>query len=65
MSEHQCEPEKSLDRVWFYIYAGRSGSMGHDFNEDQDVALLHQERTWWAWLTTGTCCNFFVNIPLL
>ena len=28
----------------------------------QDVALLHQERTWRAWLTT--CCNFFVNIPL-
>ena len=62
MSEHQWEAKKSLDRVWFYIYASGSGSMGHDFNEDQDVALLHQDRTWWAWLTT--CCNFFVNIPL-
>ena len=31
-------------------------------DEDQDVALLHQERTWRAWLTT--CGNFLVNIPL-
>ena len=37
MSERQCEPEKSLDRVWFHVYAGGSGSMGNDFDEDQDV----------------------------
>ena len=34
ISEHQCKPEKSLDRVWFYVYAGGSGSMGHEFDED-------------------------------
>ena len=62
ISEHQCEPEKSLYRLLFYVYAGGSGSRGHDFDEDQDVALLHQEKTWRAWLTT--CCKFLVNIPL-
>ena len=45
ISEHQRKPEKSLDRVWFYVYAGGSGSKGHESDEDEDVALVHQERT--------------------
>ena len=31
---------RTLDRVWFYVYAGGSGSRGYDFDEDQLINML-------------------------
>ena len=35
-----ANPKNLLTRVWFHVYAGGSGSMGHDFDEDQLIKML-------------------------